>query len=206
MKKIKRITFAVFVIALLVAGGYVGWKYIPKSNNIVEASDGLIPPGKTTKAILVLNEIKSSIKELAEISTYEEEYSVKRAYEEPLWLFDEYAIPFTKNYLELDCNGIIKAGYNLEDIEMNVKNGKICITLPEVKINSNELINCDFKEKNNTFNPINSTQYEELLAECKAMGLEEADKSKLYDKAEENAKKIIKDMVENISDYDVEFV
>ena len=60
---------------------------------------------------------------------------------------------------------------------------KIYVSLPEAKINSNQLMwdsSMECNEKNNILNPIDFEQYQTLISDIKAEGLREAEKNGLY--------------------------
>ena len=86
---------------------------------------------------------------------------------------------------------------------------KIYVSLPEAKINSNQLMwdsSMECNEKNNILNPIDFEQYQTLISDIKAEGLREAEKNGLYDTVEQNAKNLITNFLGCFVGYEVVFM
>ena len=86
---------------------------------------------------------------------------------------------------------------------------KIYVSLPEAKINSNQLMwdsSMECNEKNNILNPIDFAQYQTLISDIKAEGLREAEKNGLYDTVEQNAKNLITNFLGCFAGYEVVFM
>ena len=127
------------------------------------------------------------------------------------YMLDDIPVPGTTNHIELTCAGSVKAGYDLEDIVVKVDNDsqKIYVSLPEAKINSNQLTwdsSMECNEKNNILNPIDFEQYQTLISDIKAEGLREAEKNGLYDTVEQNAKNLITNFLGCFAGYEVVFM
>jgi hypothetical protein len=83
------------------------------------------------------------------------------------------------------------------------------VSLPEAKINSNQLTwdsSMECNEKNNILNPIDFEQYQTLISDIKAEGLREAEKNGLYDTVEQNAKNLITNFLGCFAGYEVVFM
>lgn len=82
---------------------------------------------------------------------------------------------------------------------------KIYIKLPEIQLNDNYVIwdTVTCSESNNILNPIEFSQYEEIVDEIERMGLEDVESKGIYDKASENIKNIIKGFLSGYEDYTI---
>ena len=61
-------------------------------------------------------------------------------------------------------------------------------------------------EENSIFNPIEFSQYEELVREMEAEGLEDVESKGIYEKADENFMKIIRAFLSEFEDYTIVFM
>ena len=144
--------------------------------------------------------IEEKLDEIAELATAIFEYSgvlTKDNYKE---LFKtEINIPFTKNEIKIQYNGVIKVGYDLEqiDYEIEEKSKKIYMSLPEPSVTDHymkqdELV---FEQKNNILNPISIEQINNYLVSIEKEELLRAEKEGIYKVAEEKIKMIIKNFL-----------
>ena len=209
--KVVKNTVAVVIIAAAVfgAGYYVG-KLPTADAKIIESSENagidLKLPGEVEKTIVTVNEVRAKIQEIGEGS-----YIVTKGQDFTRYMLDDIPVPGTTTHIELTCAGSVKAGYDLEDIVVKVDNDsqKIYVSLPEAKINSNQLTwdsSMECNEKNNILNPIDFEQYQTLISDIKAEGLREAEKNGLYDTVEQNAKNLITNFLGCFAGYEVVFM
>lgn len=167
-------------------------------------------PGEKEKRVVTINEVESKLKEIQELSTYSDEYKVTRGHEGSRAFLDNITIPLTKKNVTIECEGIVKVGYDLEKVGVTVDNTsyKIYISLPEASVNDNyviwDTVNCS--EANNILNPIDFEDYKVLMSEIEAEGLADAEKKGIYSKAEEQMEKLIELALSGIDDYEVQFV
>ena len=97
-------------------------------------------------------------------------------------------IPFTQSKYIYSYDFVIKAGYDFKDIKWSEKGEKIEVTLPEVKVLSNEIDLDSFKvyhEEESIFSPITLDESNEALENLKAIAA--------IDEALENLKKTAQD-------------
>lgn len=111
-----------------------------------------------------------------------------------LWGWD---VPLTKAESIFSYEGLIKAGYDFEDIEMEVDYGdkKIVVRLPEPITISNEIMSDSllvYSEDTNIFTPIKIEDFNDTQAEMKAQGETDAVEIGLYESARTNAEMLIK--------------
>ncbi len=128
-------------------------------------------------------------------------------------LFNIISIPFTESRLIFSTDVEILAGVDFEDIEYKILNEKekVIITLPHSEVYKSYEVQNSFKsylDDESWFTNINSTEQQELKDKIVEKGENQAIKSGLLDKADKNAKSIIKNMIkgnEITKDFEVEF-
>ncbi len=120
-------------------------------------------------------------------------------------MLEDFKLPGSINSITIKCKGIVKIGYDVSDINVKVDDDKIYISIPEARLNDNYVIwdSVECNEKNNIINPINFSQYQEIIAEIEEKGLEDAKEKGVYEKAEENLKKVISGFLSEFSDYEI---
>ncbi len=152
-------------------------------------------PGFMSKRKVTVDNITATLKEIEEFSSYQVTYKVEKSEEETDYFLKKIKVPFTTNKIAIKCTGVVKVGYDISQIQVDVNNSKqeIYITLPDAKVNDNYIIwdSVNFNETNNLFNPIEFGQYKNLFQEIEAEGLKEAESNGVYQKAEDNFKKVI---------------
>ena len=210
-KKVKKnicMAMAAIVLstAMLGAGYYLGLNARGETT-IVAAGNDIRLPFEVVKRTITKYDIESKLAEIRELSTFSSEYTVSRDEEEARCITKYFAIPGAKNYISMDCKGIVKVGYDFDDITVTVDDEReeIIITLPDPKVNDNYVIwdSIDYAEKNSILNPIDFEQYKVMLGEIKEDGLKQAEEKGVYKSAEKNMKALINDSLDEITDYDV---
>lgn len=216
MKKIKEIVSGLLTILLIAGLGFGGgyWYCSQKLKGgaeVVENAElGMKLPGETVKRIITVDEIETKLMEIGELSTYAEEYEVTKEADYFRHFLDDIEVLGTKNTVHIECKGIVKVGYTLEDIGVNIDNesGTICIALPEAAVNDNYIIwdTVKCREENNPLHPIAFAQYQTLIDEMEAEGLSLAEEQGIYEKAEEHLKNIILHFLSGMDGYQVKFL
>ena len=110
-------------------------------------------------------------------------------------------------------DGKIKAGIKLDNLEVSIKDNIITITMPYAEILSYEIDKNSVEvldEQNNTFNPITVEDKVNFDRETEYSMKARAVENGLLEKAQKNAENIIANLltaaIENIEDYEIEFV
>lgn len=201
------ITFFV-VAAISVYSAYkIGMNNAPPTTVYVPSDSSLSLPGEKIKRVVTKNEIDMRLAEIKELATYSGSYHVTRS-EDFSRFIGNSVIPGTTNVITFECDGVIKIGYNLDNISFKIDEDKIEIKLPKPEILDNYVIwdsvICD--EKNNILHPINFDEYKVVLEAIEQEGVKEAEKKKIYDLAEKNMKLLIKNALSVFSDYSVKFI
>lgn len=207
-----RLKVVVFGVLLLGCGYYLGLHHNqPKAESVIDTEKSgfdLKLPGETEKRIVTVDEVKSRVFEIGELSTYCGEYNVVKSVDESRYFVDEFAIPGTKNTITIDCTGNVKIGYNMKDIVVKVDTEKIYVSLPEPKVTANYIIwdSVKCEEENSLLNPIKFSQYETLIGELEEEGLADVESKGIYDDANENLKKIVKQFLQEFEGYEIVFM
>ena len=117
-------------------------------------------------------------------------------------------IPLTTKEIDITYSGIIKVGYDLENIEYEIVPGMnvIIFKLPTPTVSNyilQDSIVCE--EKNNIFNPIQADEVSNYLVTVEQEELIRAEQQGLYTEAEQHIKKVITDHFEEL-DYKTMFI
>ena len=114
-------------------------------------------------------------------------------------------IPFTQSKYIYSYDFVIKAGYDFKDIKWSEKGDKIEVTLPEVKVLSNEIDLDSFKvyhEEESIFSPITLDESNEALENLKKTAQDDAIANGLFENARSNAETILTGFFGNVYDLD----
>lgn len=215
MRRIKETICSLLVIAIIAAAGFGGgcWYCCQKTDEqktvVVNTAADLKLPGEVEKRIVTIDEVETKLVEIGELSTYSGEYTVTKEADESRYL-NKIKILGTENTVHIECGGIVKVGYDVHDIgvEIDDDNYIIYISLPEARVNDNYIIWDTVKctEKNSLLNPIEFEQYKTLIDEIEDEGLAQAEEKGIYLLAEENIKFIIENVISGESGFKVKFV
>ena len=167
-------------------------------------------PGEKEKSIVTLDEVRTKLVAIGELSTYSGQYTVKKGRDFFRNVLDDIRIPWTTNNVTIECEEIVKVGYDVNEIGVDIddKSYTIYISLPEATVNDNYVIwdSVICKEDNNPFNPIDFEEYKLLIEEIEEEGLSQSEEQEIYKAAEENIKNIIVNFLSGMDDYQVKFL
>ena len=220
MEKKKRHPFKLIIAFIIVAAlafgaGYYFDDYFNQGPAVAdeEKEHDWKLPTETEKTIVTVDEVKSELAKINEISSYSGEYTVKKSVDNARYLIDDFPIPGTKNSITIECKGIVKVGYDITDITIDIDdpnsdNPKIHIALPEPTVHDNYVIWDTVKctESNTPLHPIEFSQYQELVSDIEEEGLVDVESKGIYDKAEEHIKEIIMIALSGFTDYTIVFM
>lgn len=196
-----RLLLRIILIAVLILVAWLGYNYVKEK---------LFDQQAVSHDSDISNEIvMRKLESIGQLVTYSYEYTNNREIKDTKQVFG-VNIPGTTHTIHLKYKGIIKAGYEVKEINVRVDNdGKVIyITLPEVQITDNyiDTDSLEYTEQNNVFNPISGDEITSELDTIRAEELEEAINAGLYDKAEGNAKELIGGLMKDFSGFSVKFV
>lgn len=178
-------------------------------SSIVQNDHDWTLPKETEHRTITVDEIEVILAELGEFSTYSGLYSTTKEADYTRFLTGKIPIPGTTNKIHIECQGVIKVGYNINEIGVRINNDShvVYISVPNEIVLDNYLIwdTVIVTEKNNILNPIDFSQYQELIAEIEEDGLRIATEEGIFQIARENLKQLITGFLTGIG-YDIDFV
>ncbi len=209
------VSFVVTVIVLGAAFGtglLVGMYFLgnPRVETVYAEKDDadLELPFVNEKRIVTVDEVEAKLHEIGELCTYSGEYDCTLAKDETRYLLDKMPIWGTTNSIEITCKGIVKVGFELSDINVKVGEEKIYVSIPDAEVKDNyviwDTVSCN--ETNSILNPIEFSQYQNIIDEIEKKGLEEAEKQGIYRKAQAQLRLLIVAFLGEFSDYEVVFM
>ena len=122
-------------------------------------------------------------------------------------------IPLTQSQFIFSYDGVVKAGVDFADIGIEVQEAehRVTVTLPEVKVLSNE-IDLDsleiYDESNNIFHPLDIDDINISLIEMQEESEQKAIEDGLFESARDNAEALLRGMLAGFYDtqrYTIEF-
>lgn len=167
------------------------------------------------KVEITETEVRHELSKLGELVTCALEYEGSDEFSDSKTIFG-YDIPGTKHTIDVAYEGVVKVGYEFEDIEINVDNDshKIQITLPKPKIICDGVDNDSVTTKtetsflSNVVNPVESDELTNHLQEIEEKELNKAiEEDDIYSLAEKSAKEQITSFLKTFEDlgYEVTF-
>lgn len=167
-------------------------------------------PGETVTREHIVHEIESTLEKISEFSTYSSKYTITDGDKFARKWIDEWNIPGATNSIQVTASGIVKVGYDFNDIKKDVDfdNKKIHISLPEIKVLENHVIWDSIKvvENNNILHPISFSQYQDIISGIEKSGLEDAINKGLLEQGEESIKELLLIFLSDFEGFEVIFL
>lgn len=156
--------------------------------------------------------VRLGLKDMGELATQSGYFTNVQVLEDSKQLFG-HNVPLTKSKYIFSYDGIIKAGFDFQELEMQVNEitRTIHVTLPEAKI-----LNCEIDENSlqiydatqSIFTPLSITDINESMIELKETVKTDAVNNGILENARENAKLLIRGFLAgcfDLQEYTVEF-
>lgn len=156
--------------------------------------------------------VRLGLKDMGELATQSGCFTNVQVLEDSKQLFG-HNVPLTKSKYIFSYDGIIKAGFDFQELEMQVNEitRTIHVTLPEAKI-----LNCEIDENSlqiydatqSIFTPLSITDINESMIELKETVKTDAVNNGILENARENAKLLIRGFLAgcfDLQEYTVEF-
>lgn len=122
-------------------------------------------------------------------------------------IFKKYSIPFTKSRIIFSIDVMVSAGIDFKEIEYEIINeNTIKIKLPKSEVYEPHQVKDSFKNylsDESWFTDIAPEKVEELKNEVVERGTQQAIEAGLLTKADQNAKKIIEQMIKQKKEYNI---
>ena len=156
--------------------------------------------------------VEMELKNIGELATHAGYYTNVQVIKSARQIFG-VDIPLTQSQFIFSYDGVVKAGVDFADIEIGVDEGRgqIVVTLPEIKVLSNE-IDLDsleiYDESNNIFHPLNIDDINVSLIEMQEESEQKAIEDGLLESARDNAEALLRGMLAGFYDtqrYTIEF-
>ena len=210
-------TIAVLLtLAIVFGAGYFVGSFPDEDAEVVEPINpteeefDLKLPAEVEKRIVTVEEVEVVLIDVSQFSTYSGEYTTTKSAEYTRYFLDNIAVPGTTNTINLECKGIVKVGYDVDEITIKVDNDsqKIYISLPAPKVLDNYVIwdSVKCREENNILNPIDFEQYQGLISEIEDEGLALVEADGIYEDAKANMETIIRNFLSGFEDYEILFL
>ncbi len=179
--------------------------------NVVEApADGLHLPGEAEKVVVTRDEIEAVLDGIREFATYSGIYTASKT--EDIWrCLDDLDLPGTRNTVSIHCQGIVKAGFDVDRIgvEVDAVSETVYIRLPQVEVLDNYVIvdSVDTSGSvNNPLHPLTFEQYQQIIVSVEGEGLAQVTQMGILDLAEESFRHIVTQCLAGITDYRIVFL
>ena len=182
--KKRRIKMGAIVLAVLIIGAAVG----------CHVTSHLTTEAKTTKI---------GFEDIGELDTQVAYCTVVDVIDDPREIFG-VEVPFTKSKYIYSYDVVVKAGLDFEKMDWKETGGKIKVKMPEVYVTDSyidEKSGRIYHEEESIFSPI--TLEEQMLARAELVetGVNDAIANGLYDKAKENAEKMLTSFFKQHDEY-----
>lgn len=198
----RTILILVLIILVLLAVVFIFGK------DYIKLKAETIAPVLAEKKTVTLAEVQHTLEPIGELCTYEYTFTGLDKITDTRQLLG-LNIPGTTHSIEIVYSGVIKAGYRVSELGIEVDNDRdvIYITLPSAEITDRYLDedSLQYTENNNIFNPISGDEITDELAVILDAETRNAEAAGLYGLAEENAKMIISGFLSVFEDYTVIF-
>ena len=128
-----------------------------------------------------------SVQELVTVSYY---YTNMGRFENQVDFYG-WKVPFTTKSFIVSYDGVIKAGVDLEQLQVSIGDGEVTVTLPESRITSHEIPEDSlevFDESDNLFNHITIEDYTAFTRDQKSAMEQRAVDGGLLDRANQEAR------------------
>lgn len=142
-----------------------------------------------------LDVINTTLQEIGELATTEYLYTDAGRYSDAREV-GNFTIPFTKKHFTMKWDGVIKAGIEVDEInvELNQKEKILTVHLPQAKILSHEIDEDSIEvldESDGLFNSVSVEDQVKFNAACKGEMEQRAIENGLLEKAQKNAQALI---------------
>ena len=220
MKKVRETLASLLVILVLFGAGFGAgfavryWQTVKRQHATVTAiettSHDLRLPAEAEKRVVTSSEIRAAIDEIREFATCSSIYEVKKTTD--VWRsVDDIALPGTRSTVAVRCQGVVKAGYDVDRITVAVdeQSETVYIRLPQPEVLDNYVIvdTVDVSGSvNNILHPLSFDQYRQVIVSVEAEGLEQATQKGLFTQAENSFRHIVTQCLAGVTDYRIVFL
>lgn len=204
MNTVKKNILAILIVVILcgVTFLYTKQHYESRTDEQVVKVETIID----TTVTITGETIRDGLKDIGELATEEYFFTRVENYDNTKSI-NNFKIPFTRSKFVYSYDGMVKAGIDFADISVEKDDLKkiITITIPKSRILDCSIDTDTFKlydEKNSAFNQFSITDFNDTLDKMMDAAKEDAIKKGVLDRADRNAKLLLKNFV--MSTYDID--
>lgn len=172
---------------------------------------GRLWPSSENPTTMTSDLLSQQIQSISELASVEYNYTNMGKFENQATFYG-WKVPFTTKSFIISYDGVIKAGIDMSQVNVKVKNKKIQITMPKAKILSHEIDEKSievFDETKNIFNQISITDYHQFAIDQKEKMEDNVKQKGLLTDAQDKAQKTIETFVKSSyqlsDDYEISF-
>lgn len=180
--KLKRRAILVLILIAVVAGAFFL---------------GGVMAGRNSQPQITSSLLGQRLSAIQELATQGYHYTNMGRFQNQLDFYG-WKVPFTTKSFIVAYDGVIKAGVDLSELQVEVSGKTISVTLPEGKILSHDIDEDSlevFDETKNIFNPIQIEDYTGFTADQKASMEERAISEGLLTAASERARTVVEEFI-----------
>ncbi len=180
--KLKRRAILVLILIAVVAGAFFL---------------GGVMAGRNSQPQITSSLLGQRLSAIQELATQEYHYTNMGRFQNQLDFYG-WKVPFTTKSFIVAYDGVIKAGVDLSELQVEVSGKTISVTLPEGKILSHDIDEDSlevFDETKNIFNPIQIQDYTGFTADQKTSMEQRAIDEGLLTAASERARTVVEEFL-----------
>ena len=196
-KTVKKVLCVVGGLTIVGGIGFAAFKLGALSQKI--SDDGLFGSEPETEVNVTIYDVEHEITQIGEWATAEDTYTGTSHYyakdKKEFPIVGEVELPGTSRSADINYTGIVKVGYEMEDIKTSIDrlNKEIEVTLPEPVVLDNYIDDWTPEdEKEGVFANLTAAEIDDYIENTlEPEGLAKAEREGIYEEAEESVKKQI---------------
>lgn len=194
------------LVAALVFGGGIWCGTILADQPVSVEPQATELPGVTETRTVTRQEVEVALAQAADLTTYTGTYTVEVTTENAKRLLG-LKVPFSTNAISLTCDGVVKVGFDIREVQVAVDNDArvIYLDLPETRVLDNYVIwdSVVCAEHHAFFNRIEFDQYQTLISEVEQLGLDQVKAAGIFRDAQASARSTLQGFLSGFADYQV---
>ncbi|WP_302962639.1 DUF4230 domain-containing protein [uncultured Adlercreutzia sp.] len=156
------------------------------------------PPDRQEEPNVDVEVLMEEIVQINELATASQSYTVVEKVESNSRLFDTIDIPFSENFFILTYTGEVKAGVNLDEVQVSLEGTTVKVVLPQATVLSDAIDTSSFNvlhEQNNFINPIGVEDVTQYIDESRQEAEAAAISGEVLSEAQANAESSIRTLL-----------
>ncbi len=156
------------------------------------------PPDRQEEPNVDVEVLMEEIVQINELATASQSYTVVEKVESNSRLFDTIDIPFSENFFILTYTGEVKAGVNLDEVQVSLEGTTVKVVLPQATVLSDAIDTSSFNvlhEQNNFINPIGVEDVTQYIDQSRQEAEAAAISGEVLSEAQANAESSIRTLL-----------